>query len=259
MFGASAFTADGKQLTKREEGGTITLPAGFHVAGDIDLAQFLKPTGGFKLGYASDIAEAQPLIDVALIDVAPSGLDFMDATKIPAAELSKYAVELRTNRGDILIKFWPEVAPNHVRNFLDLSYKKADGKGGLRPSFYDATTFHRVIPGYMIQGGDPGGTGAGDGPRMLKAELSNKHHARGVISVARGESLDSASCQFFIMHGSVSALDGQYTAFGETVSGMEAVDKIANASGAPIPGAGGTKPAEPQVIQETIVFKIVGS
>ena len=244
LLSPSAFTVDGKQLAKREEGGTINLPAGFHVTGDVDLSPYLKPGAAFKLGYATDVSDAKP-VDVTLYEVAIAGLDFMDAAKMPVAELSKYFVQLRTNRGEILLKLWPDVAPNHVRNFLDLAESK----------FYDGVTFHRVIPGFMIQGGDPTGTGGGDGKRKLQAEFNkDKHHVRGVLSMARTNDPNSASCQFFIMHAKNAGLDGQYSAFGEVVSGMDAVDKIAAA-----PRNGADKPNEPQVIQQAIVIKAMGS
>jgi peptidyl-prolyl cis-trans isomerase B (cyclophilin B) len=250
LLSPSAFTVDGKQLAKREEGGTINLPAGFHVSGDVDLSPYLKPGAAFKLGYASDVSDAKP-VDVSLYELAPAGLDFMDAAKVPVAELGKYFVQLRTNRGDILLKLWPDVAPNHVRNFLDLSYP--DPKTG--HAFYDGVTFHRVIPGFMIQGGDPTGTGGGDGKRKLQAEFNkDKHHVRGVLSMARTTDPNSASCQFFIMHAKNAGLDGQYSAFGEVVTGMDAVDKIANA-----PRNGADKPNDPQVIQQAVVIKAVGS
>jgi len=244
LLSPSAFTVDGKQLAKREEGGTINLPAGFHVSGDVDLSPYLKPGAAFKLGYASDVSDAKP-IDVSLYEVAPPAIDFMDAAKMPVAELSKYVVQLRTNRGDILLKLWPDVAPNHVRNFLDLSETK----------FYDGVTFHRVIPNFMIQGGDPTGTGGGDGKRKLQAEFNkDKHHVRGVLSMARTNDPNSASCQFFIMHGKNTGLDGQYSAFGEVVSGMDTVDKIAA-----VPRNGADKPNEPQTIQQAVVLKASGS
>jgi peptidyl-prolyl cis-trans isomerase B (cyclophilin B) len=121
----------------------------------------------------------------------------------------------------MVLEFWPETAPGHVRNFLDLC---ATG-------FYDGLTFHRVIPGFMIQGGDPTGTGTGNGPRSLKAEFSTEpeyKHVPGVLSMARSTSPDSASCQFFVMHQSNTGLDGQYSAFGKCVDGLEVVDRIVN-------------------------------
>jgi peptidyl-prolyl cis-trans isomerase B (cyclophilin B) len=168
---------------------------------------------------------------------AETGLDFM---KMPVGDLSKYHVVLETNQGNMEAEFWPDVAPNHVRNFLDLAYT----------GFYDGTTFHRVIPGFMIQGGDPTGTGTGDGKRKLKAEFNKMKHDAGVLSMARSASPDSASCQFFVMHARSTHLDGQYSGFGKLVSGLDVVDKIAKTKTKP-----GDKPVETQKILKARVVK----
>ena len=130
---------------------------------------------------------------------------------------------LHTSLGEITLGFLPELAPKHVENFLDLA----------RSGFYDGTTFHRVIPGFMIQGGDPlskdddpTNDGTGSGPRRLKAEFSDRSHKRGVLSMARSSDPNSASCQFFIMHADYPSLDGKYSVFGEVLAGMDVVDKI---------------------------------
>jgi peptidyl-prolyl cis-trans isomerase B (cyclophilin B) len=248
LLNESAFTVDGKPLGKREDAGTLTLPGGFKIEGDVDLSAYLPPTAGeFQLGYASDLVDVKP-VSVQRLEPAQAGLDFL---QMPAAELGDYRVLLRTNRGDILVKFWPDVAPNHVRNFLDLAYTK----------FYDGTTFHRVIPGFMIQGGDPSGNGTGDGPRPgLKAEFSDRKHVPGVLSMARRGTpgvagpqdplKDTASCQFFIMHANAPALDGNYSAFGETVYGLDVVDKIVKT-----PRNAQDRPNEPQMIERALVVK----
>ena len=130
---------------------------------------------------------------------------------------------IKTDVGDMVVEFFPEAAPNHVNNFTVLA-----GKG-----FYDGTTFHRVIPGFMIQGGDPNskkadrslhGTG-GPGYR-LKAEFNDKPHKRGTLSMARSRHPDSAGSQFFICVADAPHLDGQYTVFGQVVEGMDVADKI---------------------------------
>jgi peptidyl-prolyl cis-trans isomerase B (cyclophilin B) len=130
---------------------------------------------------------------------------------------------LTTRHGTITLEFFPEVAPNHVQNFLDLA----------RAGFYDGTTFHRVIPGFMIQGGDPNSRqadrrlhGTGGSGSNVKAEFSKTPHARGVVSAERSSNPDSASSQFFIVTSDAPHLDGQYTAFGRVVSGMDVADKI---------------------------------
>ena len=130
---------------------------------------------------------------------------------------------IETKFGNIELKFFPDVAPNHVKNFIDLAKK----------GFYDGTTFHRVIPGFMIQGGDPNTKspdrskhGLGGPGYALKAEFNEKTHKRGTLSMARAASPDSAGSQFFICVAPASFLDKQYTVFGEVVSGMEVADKI---------------------------------
>jgi len=130
---------------------------------------------------------------------------------------------IETKFGKIELKFFPDVAPNHVNNFIELA----------RKGFYDGTTFHRVIPGFMIQGGDPNSKdpdksrhGTGGPGYTVKAEFNNKPHKRGTLSMARAAHPDSAGSQFFICVADSSFLDGQYTVFGEVVSGMEAADKI---------------------------------
>jgi peptidyl-prolyl cis-trans isomerase B (cyclophilin B) len=237
MLTAAAFEIDGNALGERS-GKPIELPAGFTLSGAIDLGPQIKAANGFKLTHASGQGEA---VNVSLMEPAPKGLDFMDESAMPVAELAKYQVLLRTNRGDILVKLWPETAPKHARNFLDLA----------AINFYDGTTFHRVIPGFMIQGGDPTGSGSGNGPRTIPAEFQNERkHVRGVLSAARTQDPNSASCQFFIMHAAYPSLDNQYSAFGEAVSGLEVVDKIANTPRDPR-----DKPREVQRIERAIVVK----
>lgn len=130
---------------------------------------------------------------------------------------------IETRLGNMELMFFPDVAPNHVKNFIDLAKK----------GFYDGTTFHRVIPGFMIQGGDPNTKspdrskhGMGGPGYKVKAEFNEKPHKRGTLSMARAQDPDSAGSQFFICVAPASFLDRQYTVFGEVVSGMEAADKI---------------------------------
>jgi peptidyl-prolyl cis-trans isomerase B (cyclophilin B) len=132
---------------------------------------------------------------------------------------------IKTNRGTIVFEFLPDVAPKMVENF------KALAKSG----FYDGTTFHRVIPGFMIQGGDPlskdgnpANDGTGSGPHKMPAEFTTKYsHKRGIVSTARGSDPNSGSCQFFIMHKDSPHLDNKYTLFGRVLEGMDVVDQIA--------------------------------
>ena len=235
---AAGFQVDGKPLAAQGSEAAVELGAGEKKTVELDLASMLPASGEFELVWGSLPAEK-----VRVLEPAPKDVKFMDEAAVPAADLTKYWVLLRTNRGGIVTEFWPDVAPNHVRNFLDLA----------STGFYDGVIFHRVSPGFMIQGGDPTGKGTGDGPRRLKAEFSDKKHEPGVLSMARSPDPNSASCQFFIMHAKYPSLDGQYSVFGKVVTGMETVDRIANAPGKPIPGAGGNRPNDPQVIERAIV------
>ncbi len=128
------------------------------------------------------------------------------------------------NGGEIKVELYPEKAPNTVNNFISL----------VKNGFYDGLIFHRVISGFMIQGGDPAGVGTGGPGYCIKGEFTlngfknnDIKHERGVISMARANNPNSAGSQFFIMHANASSLDGQYAAFGKVVDGMEVVDKIA--------------------------------
>ena len=121
------------------------------------------------------------------------------------------------------LRFFPDRAPGHVKNFKKLA----------RKGFYDGTTFHRIIPGFMIQGGDPltkddnpNNDGTGDPGYKIKAEFSDTPHRRGIVSMARASDPDSAGSQFFIVLKNSSFLDGKYTVFGEVIEGMEVADKI---------------------------------
>jgi cyclophilin family peptidyl-prolyl cis-trans isomerase len=244
MLTPGAFTIDGKALAERAHSEPMPLPGGFTISGAIDLAPYITGSGQFKLAYASELLGDEPFV-VSVYELAPAGVDFMAC---PVEELDDYNVLLVTSRGGILLEFWPEAAPNHVRNFLALA---AEG-------FYEGTIFHRVIPGFMIQGGDPTGTGTGSGPRQLKAEFSTDprfSHVRGVLSMARSQAPDSASCQFFIMHDvgdqQTKALDGQYSAFGRLISGAEVVDAIVNTPRS----TPGDRPKQPQTIEATVIVK----
>ncbi len=121
-------------------------------------------------------------------------------------------------------ELYPEIAPNTVNNFLYL----------VKKGFYNGVIFHRVISGFMIQGGDPDGVGTGGPGYHIKGEFSANgfkntlKHTRGVLSMARAQNPDSAGSQFFVMHADASYLDGQYAAFGKVIEGMDTVDSIAN-------------------------------
>ena len=158
---------------------------------------------------------------------------------------------LKTSQGDVTVRFFYDKAPGHVKNFIDLSAK----------GFYDGTLFHRVIPDFMIQGGDPytkhpetpttrygtgGNKDASGAPVNVKAEFNDTPHRRGILSMARASNPDSASSQFFIVVKDSPFLDRQYTAFGEVVKGLEVVDKIVAESNYDPASGGAGKPRNPQ-------------
>ncbi|MBI5855210.1 MAG: peptidylprolyl isomerase [Nitrospirae bacterium] len=144
----------------------------------------------------------------------------------PSGKAAPHAI-IKTKFGEIDVKFFPDVAPGHVENFVKLA----------KSGFYNGTIFHRVIPGFMIQGGDPNTKnpskkaefGSGGPGYTIKAEFNDQPHKRGILSMARTNDPDSAGSQFFICVENSSFLDGKYTAFGEVVKGMGVADKIVNA------------------------------
>lgn len=172
------------------------------------------------------------------------------AAAAPAPEakpLSYYegkVADLETTKGTITIRFFPDKAPNHVRNFVDLAEQ----------GFYDGVRFHRVIPGFMIQGGDPnsktddrGEWGRGGSGRTVSAEFNDVSHKRGIVSMARSQDPDSASSQFFIVVKDSPFLDKQYTVFGEVVKGMDVADKIVAS------GKGQEIPENPETIKKVTI------
>ena len=144
------------------------------------------------------------------------------------------------NGGVIKAELYPEIAPNTVNNFISL----------VKEGFYDGVIFHRVIPGFMIQGGDPQGTGMGGPGYCIRGEFSangfknDLKHTRGVLSMARAQNPDSAGSQFFIMHADAPYLDGNYAAFGEIIEGLDVVDEIAGVQTNPM-----DRPLQPQIMK----------
>ncbi|MFC7677972.1 peptidylprolyl isomerase [Paenibacillus sp. GCM10028914] len=143
---------------------------------------------------------------------------------VPDPEASHPVVTIEMDSGKIIkLELYPEVAPNTVNNFISL----------VKKGFYDGVVFHRVIPGFMIQGGDPDGTGGGGPDYSIAGEFTSNgvqndlEHTRGVLSMARTNDPNSAGSQFFIMHADAPHLDTQYAAFGKVTEGMEVVDEIA--------------------------------
>ena len=143
--------------------------------------------------------------------------------KLEVSDSNNPVATITTSQGKIVVELYPEVAPNTVANFIELA----------NAGFYDGLIFHRVISGFMIQGGDPNGNGTGGPGYSIAGEFSlngfenNLSHTRGVISMARSNAYDSAGSQFFIMHADGTYLDGSYAAFGKVIEGMDAVDRIA--------------------------------
>ncbi len=158
-----------------------------------------------------------------LTATAHAGGRHREFTKDEIRRMAETRAVIETKFGNIELRFFPDAAPNHVNNFIELA----------RKGFYDGTIFHRVIPGFMIQGGDPNtkGTdkslyGLGGPGYSLKAEFNDRPHKRGTLSMARAADPDSGGSQFFICVADAPFLDGKYTVFGEVVSGMDVVDKI---------------------------------
>jgi len=145
--------------------------------------------------------------------------------KKPMNSTNEVAV-IKTSEGEMVAEFWPDVAPNTVENFKKLA----------RAGFYDGTAFHRIVKGFMIQGGDPltkdpakeSRYGTGDPGYKIKAEFNDRSHERGVLSMARSSDPDSAGSQFFICLANVSRLDHQYTTFGKIIKGDDVLEKIGN-------------------------------
>jgi len=176
---------------------------------------------------------------------AISGLFSSPKQQQTTKQSSEEVAVIETNMGTIIFRFHPEVAPKTVENF-----KKIANSG-----FYNGTHFHRVIPGFMIQGGDPNSKnpdrsthGMGGPGYSISAEFSNLSHKRGVVSMARGNDINSAGSQFFIVVKDTTSLDGQYTIFGEVTQGMDVVDKIVN-----VKTDGNDNPIDPVIMQRVYI------
>jgi len=165
--------------------------------------------------------------------------------------MSEVAV-ITTTEGELTLEFWPDVAPKTVENFKNLANK----------NFYDGTAFHRIIKGFMIQGGDPltkdaaneARWGTGDPGYKIKAEFNDRAHVRGVISMARSASPDSAGSQFFICDGDASFLNKQYTAFGKVIKGDDVLTKLAST---PVARSGSGEASKPVKRVGVISIRIV--
>jgi len=173
--------------------------------------------GSFALLLAAGCSNEKP--------VAPSAPAAVTTNQPPSAPNTNDVAVITTSLGVMVVEFYPDVAPKHVENFEKLA----------KEGFYDGTCFHRVIPGFMIQGGDPNTKnenakdtwGMGGPGYSINAEFNSKHHARGILSMARSQDPNSAGSQFFICQADCGQLDGQYTVFGNLIKGFDVLDKIA--------------------------------
>ncbi len=180
------------------------------------------PLWALSLGLGLFTAQAQQANNQT---TQPNSDNKAEAKQEKSAVNTKEVAVIKTTEGEMVIEFWPEVAPKTVENFKTLAKK----------GFYDGTCFHRVIKNFMIQGGDSltkdpnmePRWGTGDPGYKIKAEFNERHHDRGVISMARSQDPDSAGSQFFICHGNPRFLDRQYTAFGKLIKGDDVLEKIA--------------------------------
>jgi peptidyl-prolyl cis-trans isomerase B (cyclophilin B) len=248
VAGLEVYTFDGKKLERKGE------PA---VKGDgsVDISAAypeVKKAGTYVVVWK----DAMPLVIETLRSPAPWGA-LMDETRVSKDQRATYIKRMETedpvvthivpleygvittDRGVIKVKFAYDVAPRTVDNFISLAKQK----------FYDGTVFHRVISGFMIQGGDALGTtadraGTGGPGYQVDAEFSNKAHERGTLSMARS-GIDTAGSQFFIVHQKSAHLDGSYTAFGDAISGLEVVDEIAKTPSEK--GSGAVKGVKPKI------------
>src|ERR1043166_7565762 len=163
------------------------------------------------------------ILSVVILSSAVFAADEKKEEKSPM-NLSNEVAVIKTSEGEMVVQFWTDAAPNTVENFKKLA----------RQGFYDGTIFHRIVKGFMIQGGDPNSKdpakestyGAGDPGYTIKAEFNSHSHDRGVISMARGPDPDSAGSQFFICLAPVRRLDGQYTTVGKLIKGVDGLEKI---------------------------------
>ena len=221
---------------KLKEGGTFYVV--WKDAAPLVIETLFNPGRGPK-----DLERVKARIDLLSPDEKKTAL----ASYAPAAthmELAEYAL-ITTDKGAIKAKFAYDAAPHSIDNFVSLA----------RQGFYDASAFHRIISGFMIQGGDAyanmDGAGMGGPGYEVMHEFSDKKHLRGVLSMARSQDIDSAGSQFFIMHGPNANLDGQYSAFGDVFEGLDVVDAIALTPAEA--GSGAVKGAKPKIVSIKIL------
>lgn len=194
------------------------------------------------------------LLGVALVagtTFAQEKKEGAEPKKSETASTNEVAV-IKTSAGEMVLEFWPDVAPKHVENFKKLA----------KQGFYDGTAFHRIIKGFMIQGGDPLTKdpskedlfGTGDPGYKIQAEFNDRKHVRGVLSMARSRDPNSAGSQFFIMLGDAPSLDNQYTGFGKLIKGDDVLGKIGDS---PVGPSRSGEPSKPRQRVEVQSIKIV--
>ncbi|PYL64346.1 MAG: peptidylprolyl isomerase [Verrucomicrobia bacterium] len=187
------------------------------------------------------------ILAAALLSTAVFAAEEKKEQKTSVNTSNEVAV-IKTSEGEMLVQFWTDAAPNTIDNFKKLA----------RSGFYDGTIFHRIVKGFMIQGGDPNSKdpakesryGQGDPGYKIKAEFNDHSHERGVISMARGPDPDSAGSQFFICLGSVARLDHQYTTFGKLIKGDDVLGKIGDTPVTRNSGGEMSKPTKRVVINK---------
>ena len=185
------------------------------VAGSADLADFDKATRAPYSPVPSKSRNGKSIAEMKQkVQKSWDGIVFTKDDR-PV----EYIVTFATDAGDFEVELWPDVAPNHCRSFIALA----------QAGFYDGLIFHRVIPGFVIQGGCPSGSGSGGPGYCVKPEFNKKPHVRGVLSMARARPEDSAGSQFFVCVATAASLDGKYTGFGRVRKGMDTVDRIVGA------------------------------
>ncbi len=190
---------------KSARGFGLFFSAALSVAGIFAYADWFQSKMSPVAQSKPDVSEQATVAETKPMDLA-----------VDAAGLSKYTVVLQTTRGKIKFKFYPKEAPKTVERISALIQQK----------FYDGLTFHRVVPGFVIQGGDPTGTGMGGTGNLLAPEFNEHKHIPGAVAMARKQDLDSADCQFYISLGTHPHLDNQYTVFGQVTEGLELAQQI---------------------------------
>jgi peptidyl-prolyl cis-trans isomerase B (cyclophilin B) len=202
---------------------------------------------GYKLGMIRKTSLLDPVVKFLssticlgiLLSIANAEETEKEKEKAPMPTKYETAI-IETSEGTMKVELWNDVAPKTVENFKKLSNDK----------FYDGTAFHRIIKGFMIQGGDPLSkqeghpmVGTGDPGYKIKAEFNDRKHVRGVLSMARAQDPDSAGCQFFICLGDAAFLDNKYTAFGKVIEGDDVLGKIGDT---PVGPSSGGEPSKPK-------------